>query len=186
MPALKNPRHEAFAQAIFASLAKHNGKHIGNGHAYLEAGYKTTLEGARRSASRLLTFVDGISERVAELQHEANKRLEPKLDISRQRIGERLDKASRIAEAQENAANMVAAELGLAKVFHRLDTTDDNPQDFSTARNMHDVGKKLLQSVGFKEPDDVSIQAAIEANDAFIDALQLIHKQAQALSIEAQ
>ena len=86
MPALKNPRHEAFAQAIFASLAKHNGKHIGNGHAYLEAGYKTTLEGARRSASRLLTFVDGISERVAELQHEANKRLEPKLDISRQRI----------------------------------------------------------------------------------------------------
>src|SRR5262245_59910140 len=115
MPALKNPRHEAFAQAIFKSLSKHGDKPIGNGHAYLEAGYKTTLEGARRSASRLLIFVDGISERVAELQRQALARLEPKLDLSRQRIGSRLDKASRIAEQQENAANMVAAELGIAK-----------------------------------------------------------------------
>ena len=39
---------------------------------------------------------------------------------------------------------------------------------------MQDIGRKLLQSVGFREPDDVSIQAAIELNDTFIDELQRI------------
>jgi len=46
------------------------------------------------------------------------------------------------------------------------------------------VGRKLLQSVGFKEPDDVSIQAAIAANDAFIDRLQAIRDRAQGLTID--
>ena len=46
------------------------------------------------------------------------------------------------------------------------------------------AGRKLLQSVGFKEPDDVSIQAAIEANDAFIDRLQAIRDRAQGLTID--
>src|SRR5215468_3940070 len=184
MPALKNPRHEAFAQAIVASLAKH-GKPIGNGHAYLEAGYKTTLEGARRSASRLLIFVDAIGERVAELQAQAVARIEPKLDISRETIGKRLRKASTMAEQQENPVAMATCELGLAKVFHSMTTQDDdNPLDFTTAKNMTDVGRKLLQSVGFASPDDVSIQAAIDANDAFIDALQAIHQRAQELTLE--
>ena len=39
---------------------------------------------------------------------------------------------------------------------------------------MQDIGRKLLQSVGFREPDDVSIAAAIEANDAFIERLEEI------------
>jgi hypothetical protein len=38
--------------------------------------------------------------------------------------------------------------------------------------------------VGFKEPDDVSIQAAIALNDKFIDDLQAIHQRAQALTID--
>src|SRR5262249_19646 len=46
------------------------------------------------------------------------------------------------------------------------------------------AAEKLLQSVGFKEPDDVSIQAAIEANDKFIDDLQAIHQRAQQLTLE--
>jgi hypothetical protein len=44
---------------------------------------------------------------------------------------------------------------------------------------MQDVGRKLLQSVGFREPDDASIQAAIEANDAFIQRLEAIRDAAQ-------
>jgi hypothetical protein len=32
---------------------------------------------------------------------------------------------------------------------------------------MQYIGRKLLQSVGFASPDDHSIKAAIEANDAF-------------------
>jgi hypothetical protein len=49
---------------------------------------------------------------------------------------------------------------------------------------MQDIGRKLLQSVGFKDPDDVSIQAAIEANDAFIDRLQQIRDSAQGLMLQ--
>jgi hypothetical protein len=41
-----------------------------------------------------------------------------------------------------------------------------------------------LQSVGFKEPDDVSIQAAVALNDKFIDDLQAIYQQAQGLMIK--
>jgi hypothetical protein len=43
---------------------------------------------------------------------------------------------------------------------------------------------RLLQSIGFSEPDDVSIQAAIEANDAFIERLEAIRDRAQTLTIE--
>jgi hypothetical protein len=44
---------------------------------------------------------------------------------------------------------------------------------------MQDIGRKLLQSVGFASPDDVSIAAAIEANDEFIARLEAIRAQAQ-------
>jgi hypothetical protein len=46
------------------------------------------------------------------------------------------------------------------------------------AVSMHEIGKRLLQSIGFSEPDDVSIQAAIEANDAFIERLEAIRNAA--------
>ena len=39
---------------------------------------------------------------------------------------------------------------------------------------MQDIGRKLMQSVGLREPDDDCIQAAIEANDAFIARLEAI------------
>ena len=71
----------------------------------------------------------------------------------------------------------------MAKVFHRLDTPDDQRIDFTTANSMTDIGRKLLQSVGFASPDDVSIQAAIEANDAFIERLEAI-REAQGLTLE--
>jgi|SRR5215813_5517882 len=183
MPALKNPRHEAFAQAIVAGLANGDKEPFSRGRAYHKAGYIAQGKAADVNAHRLLTKANHIFERVRELQAEANKRLEPKLDISRERIGRRLDKASRIAEQQENAANMVAAELGLAKVFRRLDEPRTTEVDFNSAKSMHDIGRKLLQSVGFKEPDDASIREAIELNDTFIDGLQAIHQRAQALTL---
>jgi len=57
-------------------------------------------------------------------------------------------------------------------------------QDFSTANSMQDIGRKLLQSVGLASPDDVSIQAAIEANDAFIARLQAIRDGAKGPTID--
>jgi hypothetical protein len=56
--------------------------------------------------------------------------------------------------------------------------------DFKQARSMQDVGRKLLQSVGFKEPDDVSIAEAIRCNDAFIARLERIRDGAQARTID--
>jgi hypothetical protein len=55
--------------------------------------------------------------------------------------------------------------------------------DFATANSMQDIGRKLLQAVGFASPDDVSIQAAIEANDAFIAQLEQIRDRAQQLTL---
>jgi len=93
--------------------------------------------------------------------------------------------ASEMAEQQNSPTGIVAAELGIAKVFHRIsDAPNGDNIDFNAARSMTDIGRKLLQSVGFKELDDVSIQAAIEANDAFIDRLQQIRDSAQGLTLQ--
>src|SRR5262249_38861325 len=178
MPALANPRHEAFAQAIFAGLTGRTRIERAQSTAYLEA-YPSCSPGpaAWTNASRLLRRAK-VWERIGELQAEANKRLQPKLDLSRERIGRRLDLASQLAENQGNAQAIVASELGIAKVFHRF-TDDDKPAvDFASANSMQDIGRKLLQSVGFREPDDVSIAAAIEANDAFIERLEAIRDKA--------
>src|SRR5262245_6362385 len=188
MPALANPRHEAFAQAIFAGLTGETRVKRAQSTAYLTA-YPNCSNGnsAEAAASRLLRRVKPIIERVRELQAEANARLQPKLDLSRERVGKRLDLASRIAEEQKNAAAIAASELGIAKVFGHNFIVDQPPNtsvDFSSADSMQDIGRKLLQSVGFREPDDASISEAVEANDRFIDELQAIHQRAQGLTID--
>jgi hypothetical protein len=183
MPALSNPRYERFAQALFAGLAGETRIKRAQSTAYLAA-YPNCSKGnpAEAAASRLLRRVKPIADRVRELQAEANARLQPKLDLSRERIGRRLDLASQMAEQQKNAANIVAAETAIAKVFNPIDAPDPNHIDFKSAQSMHDIGKRLLQSMGLKEPDDVSIQQAIEANDTFIDRLKAISEAAQGLT----
>jgi hypothetical protein len=184
MPALANPRHEAFAQAIFAGLTGKTRIERAQSTAYLEA-YPSCSPGpaAWTNASRLLRRAK-VWERIGELQAEANKRLEPKIDLSRERIGRRLHLASQMAEQDRNPNGITAAELGIAKVFHPVDAPDPNHIDFNSAQSMHDIGRKLLQSIGFKEPDDASIREAIELNDTFVDGLQAIHQRAQALMLE--
>jgi hypothetical protein len=185
MPALSNPRYERFAQALFAGLAGETRVKRAQSTAYLTA-YPNCSNGnpAEAAASRLLRRVKPIADRVRELQAEANARLQPKLDLSRERIGRRLDLASQMAEQQKNAANIVAAETAIAKVFHPIDAPDPNHIDFKSAQSMQEIGKRLLQSMGYKEPDDLSIQQAIEANNTFIDTLKRISQQAQGLTLD--
>src|SRR5262245_49760681 len=52
--------------------------------------------------------------------------------------------------------------------------------DFKNAQSMHEIGTKLLQSFGVHEPDEDSIQRAIEANDTFVSTLKNIAALAQA------
>ena len=102
MPALANPRHEAFAQAIFAGLTGKTRIERAQSTAYLEA-YPSCSPGpaAWTNASRLLRRAK-VWERIGELQAEANKRLEPKIVLSRERIGRRLHLASQMAEQDRN------------------------------------------------------------------------------------
>ena len=187
MPALANPRHEAFAQALFAGLVQPN-LYSTHGAAYAAVGYTSNGVGkaggtAEANASRLLKKAK-IFDRVQELQQEHYKRVNKKIDLSKERVGRRLDLASTLAEQDRNVQGIVASELGIAKVFHHIEDKQTDQIDFQTANSMTDVGRKLLQCVGFASPDDASIQAAIEANDAFIDRLKAISEAAQGLMID--
>ena len=95
--------------------------------------------------------------------------------------------ASGIAEEDRNPSALYGAEKAIAEIrgiIVKNVNLNTNEIDFAQAQSMQDIGKKLLQSVGFKDPDDVSIAAAIELNDTFVDGLQRIHQQAQGLMIE--
>ena len=179
MPALNNPRHEAFAQAIFAGLAGKTRIERAQSTAYLKA-YPNCSSGnsAEACASRLLRNAKPILDRVRELQTEANARQQAKIDLSRERVGRDLDTASRLAKEQGNASAIVSSALGIAKVFHSLPNSEQNPLDFKSTTNMHDIGRKLLMTVGMENPDVASIEQAIEANDAFIERLETIAAQA--------
>jgi hypothetical protein len=54
MPALKNPRHEAFAQAIIAGLANADVEPFSRGRAYTKAGYIANGASADVNASSRL------------------------------------------------------------------------------------------------------------------------------------
>lgn len=176
MPALSNPKHEAFAQAFVASLTKPNGKGNSATQAYLDAGYRTSRNGAGASAARLLGFVSSVAARVQELQSQQLARIQPKLDVSKERVGRRLDIASQIAEQDRNASAMATSELGIAKLFgHLKDTVEINQPSFATARSINEIAQLLLHQVGFQEPYPPSaLAAAVTAHDRFINDLRAI------------
>ena len=183
MPALTNPRHEAFAQAIFSGIVGAKGGATSQAEAYRRAGYHVTNgNSARACASRLLTFANGIAERIKELQAIAAEQAAE----SAEKCVQELNQLRRDAHSNKAYGAAVAAVMGKAKILNLItDRIEDVTKvDFNTAQSMQDIGKKLLQSVGFASPDDVSIQAAIEANDAFIERLEAIRDAAQRPTIE--
>jgi hypothetical protein len=183
MPALKNPRHEAFAQAIFGGIVNARGGAHSQAEAYRRAGYNVTNgNSAKACASRLLTFANGIGERIRELQAiAADQAVE-----SAEKMARELNEIQHEARADKAHAAAVSAVMGKAKILNFI--TDNvqvsNTIDFNSAQSVQEIGRKLLQSIGFNEPDDISIASALEANDQFIAQLQTIHRQAQGLTIE--
>src|SRR5215472_17497701 len=173
MPALAKPRHEAFAQALFAALS--NGSPYNQGKAYKAAGYiASNQNSADACASRLLRNAKPILDRVRELQQEANARQQSKIDLSRDRVGRDLDEAYRMAKEQGNAPAMVSSALGIAKVFHADPNENESTFSFKNAQSMDDIGRRLLMTVGMRDPNASSIALAIEANDAFVARLEAI------------
>jgi hypothetical protein len=175
MPALTNPRHEAFAQALFIGLAGKTRQERAQSTAYLTA-YPNCSPGhsAEVAASRLLRRVEPILARVLELQAEQAKRTQRKIDISRDRIARNLDLASTIAQEERNVAGIVASEMGIAKVFGIDQGDSKGTYSFKDAQSMNDIGRRLLISVGVREPCDAAIELAIQANNQFVQRLERI------------
>jgi hypothetical protein len=190
MPRLKNPRHEAFAFALFEALCRADRQTFSQGRAYQRAGYLAKDAGkpggsAETCAARLLKKVQPISDRVQELLEEQAKRIQPKLDISKERIGRRLDLASRMAEEQKNPMAIGSNEMALAKLFGHFDKqSQPESQSFADAKSMRDIGIMLLSQVGVLKPSDADIAAAIEAHDRLIAALEAIAHHSQTLVLE--
>ena len=180
MPALSNPRYERFAQALFAGLAGETRVKRAQSTAYLTAYPNcSNSNSAEAAASRLLRRVKPILERVRELQAEQAKRTQKKVDISRDRLARRLDMASTLAEQQGNVAGIVSSELGIAKIFGLESAKQEGTQSFKDAQSMHDIGERLLISVGLAQPSQQAIDAAIEANNAFVQRLEAIRDEHQ-------
>lgn len=96
MPALSNPKHERFAQALAKGMSQSD--------AYEEAGYKPS----RSAAARLAADVN-ICERVAEIQERAAARTE----ITVASITERLLAIATRAEKVSDAPMLQAARASL-------------------------------------------------------------------------
>jgi len=180
MPVLSNPRHEAFAQAIFNGIVGAKGAASSQAEAYRRAGYRVSNgNSARACASRLLTFANGIGERIKELQALAAEHSVETADKCVQELNE----LRREARADKAYGAAVSAVMGKAKILN-FSSEQPKPLDFKAARSVQDLGRKLLESVGFASPDDASVAAAIEANDAFVTKLETIRDSAQRLTID--
>jgi hypothetical protein len=175
MPPLPNPRHEAFAQALFIGLGGKTGQERANSTAYLAAYPGSTAPGsAKASAARLLTRVSPILDRVRELQAEQAQRTQRKIDVSRERVARDLDEAISIAKTQQNPQGITSAAMGIAKVFGLEQANEKATHSFKDAGSMQDIGRRLLISVGLREPSDEAVSLAIEANNAFVARLEQI------------
>src|SRR5215472_15615718 len=184
MPALKNPRHERYAQLIVEGLANGESKPYSQSRAYIAAGYTArdtdrNHRSAQAASSRLLSRV---IQRVRELQAIAAEQAAE----TAEKCVQELNQLRKDAHGSKAYGAAVAAVMGKAKI---LNLSVDQHQfrseiDFSQASSMEDIGRKLLQSLGFKEPDDVSIKEAIAANDEFIKELERIRNAAQRLTLE--
>jgi hypothetical protein len=174
MPALDNPRWERFCQLIvFGDIAS-------NKQAYIEAGYKARDNGAEVNACKLLRLTKPVINRIRELQDQQRQALEERNRFTRDTLAERMALASRIAEEDRNPSALYGAEQAIAKLYglEKIDN-ERRPLDFKSAKSMHEIGERLLRSVGLSSPDEQSIAAAIEANDRFIAELEAIKARAE-------
>ena len=101
MPKLSNPKHEAFAQGLYAGETQHV--------AYEKAGYKPS----RGAASRLAADVN-IATRLAELQERGARQADETVDTLCAQLDEVMAMAMGAETPQTSAA--VAAIMGKAKL----------------------------------------------------------------------
>jgi hypothetical protein len=72
----------------------------------------------------------------------------------------------------------------LESPFGHISDQPEAKHDFNGAQSMQDIARKLLQSLGLEHATEDQIEAAIEANDAFIAQLEQIRDRVQGLTID--
>ncbi|MDX1240371.1 terminase small subunit [Sinorhizobium medicae] len=100
MPVLDNPRHEAFAQALFKGKTADE--------AYVLAGFK-----ANRGNAATLKANQNIVKRLAELQERSAKRVE----VTVESLALELEEARSLALTEKQTSAAVSATMGKAKLF---------------------------------------------------------------------
>jgi hypothetical protein len=162
MPALPNPRLERYAQLFFAGLSEGRTQ----AEAYKAAGFlPTNPNSAHAAASRAMTGRNrrlSVVNRVRELIQESNQRITKRIDVSRERVGRDLDEAIAIAKRQSNAQGIVSGALGIAKVFGLEQEQQSEVQGLKPSDSTREIATKVLQSVGLREPDALSVDEAIK------------------------
>jgi hypothetical protein len=138
LPALANPRHEAYAQEIFAGIAEGRTQR----EAYRRSGYRPqNVNSNDAAASRLRKRVIA---RVVELQHEAARAKRVTVESV---IGE-LDEARDLALEQKQPNAMVAATSTKAKIaglfVDKVETGE--PGAFKNVESLSDLAFSLLES----------------------------------------
>jgi hypothetical protein len=186
MPVLRNPRHEAFARAIFRGIFEPD-LYPTHGTAYRAAGYRASGlrepgGSAEVNASRLLKNAK-ILDRVRELQAEAAQEVKETIDKCVAELNE--DRRDAKAQGQHSAA--ISAVMGKAKLLGLVtDKHEDvtSKPDFTKATSLHDVGIGLLQAVGYASPSSDDIALALEAHATMIAQLEAIAERAQSVNAE--
>ena len=180
MPVLRNPRHEAFARAIFRGIFEPD-LYPTHGTAYRAAGYRASGlrepgGSAEVNASRLLKNAK-ILDRVRELQAEAAEDVKETIDKCVAELNE--DRRDAKAQGQHSAA--ISAVMGKAKLLGLVTEKheDVTKPDFSKATSLQDVGLKLLQAVGYASPSSDDIALALEVHATMIAQLEAIAERAQ-------
>jgi hypothetical protein len=182
MPVLRNPRHEAFARAIFRGIFEPD-LYPTRGTAYRAAGYRASGlrepgGSAEVNASRLLKNAK-ILDRVRELQAEAAQEVKETID----KCVAELNQLRADSHSDKSYGAAVSAVMGKAKllglVTERHEEVSSKP-DFSKATSLQDIGVKLLQSVGYSSPSDADVALALDAHRAFTEQLDAIAERAQA------
>ena len=185
MPVLRNPRHEAFARAIFRGIFEPD-LYPTRGTAYRAAGYRASGRrepggSAEVNASRLLKNAK-ILDRVRELQAEAAQEVKETID----KCVAELNEDRRDAKAQGQHAAAISAVMGKAKLLGLVTERheDVTKQPFENAKSMRDIGIGLLAQVGHSSPSEADISLAIEANDVLVATLEAIRDRAQGVAAQ--
>jgi len=93
---------------------------------------------------------------------------------------ERLEKKWREQGDEVLEAAFKESPTKIAEMIARLVSTSEAKEGgYGSCKDMHEVGIKLLKSIGFIDPDEDSVQAALKENDVFIARLQAIWAKAE-------